>query len=158
VRKVPEPCWCPAGLTKTQRRHLQKLRKKEIDEEKREEARGEWFNKAHPMTKPQMTWREKRLAQEENSDGEEADTSPVDSDNEIRVNMVFELPVVFQVAAREVAELVLGAKPAIFQKPERVGLHMKSLFLKGYRSPGKAGATYNGRWGSRSECYAVINL
>jgi hypothetical protein len=45
VKKALEPQWCPAGLTKTQ-----KLCKKKIKEEKREEAHDEWFNKARPMT------------------------------------------------------------------------------------------------------------
>jgi hypothetical protein len=27
ARKVPEPWWCPAGLSKTQRRRLQKMHK-----------------------------------------------------------------------------------------------------------------------------------
>lgn len=51
ARKVPEPRWCPAGLTKTQRRRLLKLHKKQIDEEKRKKACDEWFNRARPMTR-----------------------------------------------------------------------------------------------------------
>jgi hypothetical protein len=132
VGKVSEPRWCPAGLTKTQRRRLQKVRKKEINEEGKERACDEWFNKAHSMAKPQLTWRGKQLAQVEGSDSEEIDQSPVDGSSDIGVDMVFELPTEFWIATREVVELVLGAKPAVFQKPERVGLHMKPLFLKGY--------------------------
>jgi hypothetical protein len=49
VKKAPEPRWCLAGLTKTQRRHLQKLRKEEMEEEKREKDRDEWFNRVRPM-------------------------------------------------------------------------------------------------------------
>jgi hypothetical protein len=59
ARKVLEPQWCPASLTKTQRRRLQKLHKNEIDKEKKEKAHDEWFNKARPMTKHHMTWRKK---------------------------------------------------------------------------------------------------
>jgi hypothetical protein len=40
-QRAPEPRWCPAGLTKTQRRRLQKLRKEELEREKVEEARDE---------------------------------------------------------------------------------------------------------------------
>jgi hypothetical protein len=45
-RVVSEPHWCPAGLTKTQHRRLQKLRKQEIEREKEEKAHDEWFNEA----------------------------------------------------------------------------------------------------------------
>jgi hypothetical protein len=44
TRKTPQPRWCPVGLTKTQRRRLQKLRKAEIEREKAEIERDEWFN------------------------------------------------------------------------------------------------------------------
>jgi hypothetical protein len=38
-----------------QRKHLQKLRKKEIETKKAEEARDEWFNKDKLMTIPKQT-------------------------------------------------------------------------------------------------------
>jgi hypothetical protein len=66
-----------------------------------------------------MTWREKRLAQEEkgNNEGMNNDSG----DDGTTVNMVFELPTEFRVSKTEVAELVLGAKAAVFQKPEKIG-------------------------------------
>jgi predicted nucleic acid-binding OB-fold protein len=60
-RVIPEPRWCPAGLTKTQRRWLQKLRKQEIIR-KEEKAHDEWFNEAHPMVVAKKTCKEERLA------------------------------------------------------------------------------------------------
>jgi hypothetical protein len=84
------------------------------------------------MTKPQQTWREKRLAREEASDSEEVSQDLADNGNDMEVNMVFKLPAEFRLASDEVAELALGAKPTVFQKPEKMGLHMKPLFVRGY--------------------------
>jgi hypothetical protein len=36
------------------------------------------------------------------------------------------------VPEKEVAELMLGAEAAVFQKPEKTRTHMKPLFIKGY--------------------------
>jgi hypothetical protein len=46
--------------------------------------------------------------------------------------MVFELPVEFRAPEAEVAELALGAKLASFEKPEKLGNHMRPLFVKGF--------------------------
>jgi hypothetical protein len=37
------PQWCPRGLSKTQRRRLQKMRQREIAERKEEEEQDRWF-------------------------------------------------------------------------------------------------------------------
>jgi hypothetical protein len=77
-------------------------------------------------------WREKRLAREERSnDGDGSqDDSTVDEDT--KISMVFKLPFKFRALEEGVAELALGARAASFEKPERLGLHMKPLFVKGY--------------------------
>jgi hypothetical protein len=132
TRKTPQPRWCPVGLTKTQRRRLQKLRKAEIEREKAEIERDKWFNRARPMTTIKKTWREKMLAREERDDDEDIESSSENDARQVEVNMVFELPSEFQIPEDEVAELALGAKAAVFQKPERLGVHMKPLFIRGY--------------------------
>jgi hypothetical protein len=43
------------------------------------------------------------------------------------VNMVFQLPVEFGLPEQEVAQLALGAERAIFEKPSKLGHHMKPL-------------------------------
>jgi hypothetical protein len=44
----------------------------EMVEKLKEEERDRWFNKARPMAPPKQTWREKRLAMEENgTDGDD---------------------------------------------------------------------------------------
>jgi hypothetical protein len=48
------------------------------------------------------------------------------------VNMVFELLAKFWAPDGSVAELALGAQVAAFQKLEKLGVHIKPLFVKGY--------------------------
>jgi hypothetical protein len=71
-----------------------------------EEERDAWFAQAHHMTKPKKTWREKRLAREEdgtdNSEGqgefEIGESSGATKENKtptqpsLDVNMVFVIP------------------------------------------------------------------
>jgi hypothetical protein len=75
--KRPAPQWCPRGITKTQKRRLQKMRERELAERQEEEERDYWFNCLRPMSKPKQTWWEKWLAKEENdsSDEEEVEVS-----------------------------------------------------------------------------------
>jgi hypothetical protein len=54
------------------------------------------------------------MAREEGNDSEEADQSSSNCNSDIEVNMVFELLAEFRIPEPEVAELVLGAKAAIF--------------------------------------------
>jgi hypothetical protein len=130
--KMPQPHWCLVGLTKTQRRRLQKLRKAQIEREKAEIERDEWFNRARPVTTIKKTWMEKRLAREERDDDEDTEPSSKNDECQVEVNMVFELPSEFRITEDEVAELALGAKAVVFQKPERLGVYMKPLFIGGY--------------------------
>jgi hypothetical protein len=80
----------------------------------------------------QKTCKEERLAREERSDDENASRGSASGENGMEVNMVFELPSQFQAPRREVVELVLGARVATFEKPGRLGHHMKPFFVKGY--------------------------
>jgi hypothetical protein len=108
---------------------LQKLRKKEIEMKRAENARDEWFNRVRPMTSLKRTWREKRLAKEECSDNEETDHGSSES---TRVNMVFVLPGEFRAPDREFIELALGAKVESLEKLEQLGQHMRPLFVQGH--------------------------
>jgi hypothetical protein len=72
-------------------------------------------------------------------------------DDNMVVNMVFELLAKFWAPDGSVAELALGAQVAAFQKLEKLGVHMKPLFVKGYLQ-GVIGAKDNDRrrcWGER---------
>jgi hypothetical protein len=46
--------------------------------------------------------------------------------------MVFELPMEFRAPDSEVIEMALGAKLVSFEKPEKLGKHMRPLFVKGF--------------------------
>jgi hypothetical protein len=50
----------------------------------------------------------------------------------MEINMVFTIPSEFRALEKDVAELNLGAKCAVFEKPEKVGEHMWPLFIKGH--------------------------
>jgi hypothetical protein len=43
------PCWCPSGLTPSQRRRIQRLRAQKLREEAAEKERGEHFNAIRPV-------------------------------------------------------------------------------------------------------------
>jgi hypothetical protein len=51
------PKWCPPGLTRTQRRKLQRLRCQERKEKEAEQQRDEYFNKHRPMFPQKQEWR-----------------------------------------------------------------------------------------------------
>jgi hypothetical protein len=48
------------------------------------------------------------------------------------INMVFTLPTEFKGAEEEVAQMCLGPKESVFQKPEESGQHLKSLYVRGH--------------------------
>jgi hypothetical protein len=125
------------------------MRRREIAKKQREEERGQWFNQVCPMMKGKLPWREKRLAREENNEDsndshekqeidEQIMGKPVDSrgaqlgTGALEVNMVFTIPFEFRAPECEVVELMLGAERAIFEQLERVGEHMKPLFVRGH--------------------------
>jgi hypothetical protein len=92
--RLPAPCWCLPGLTKTQCRRVQKLRAQEIKEGQQEAERDRWFNQERLMAISVKSWKEKRIEKEErgsvSSSGDEHDST---SDTGIvDVNMVFQLP------------------------------------------------------------------
>jgi hypothetical protein len=78
------------GVSKTQKRRLQKMRQRELVEKKEEEDRDYWLNHFRPMTKPKQTWQKKRLAKEENgsngdnSGKEEVEVTSAKGDSNLR--------------------------------------------------------------------------
>jgi hypothetical protein len=57
--KYLQPRWCPPGLTRTQKRKLQRLRLAEMREKEREKRQDELFNEIKPVTLPKQEWRGK---------------------------------------------------------------------------------------------------
>jgi hypothetical protein len=131
---IPEPHWCPSGLTHTQRRCVQKLRTKGIREKAQEAERDRWFSQERPMREPAKMWKEKRIEREgrsEESGDDEGNTGGVDTVS-MEVNMVFHLPNEFRLPETELAQLDLGVERVIFEKPETTSSHMKPLYIKRY--------------------------
>jgi hypothetical protein len=62
----PGPQWCPAGLTHTQKRRVQRLRALEIMEKITEKKCDKWFSRDRPMVPPNMTWKVKLIIIDEN--------------------------------------------------------------------------------------------
>jgi hypothetical protein len=48
------------------------------------------------------------------------------------INMVFTLPPEFRGAEEEVAQMCLGPKETVFEKPEESSQHMKPLYVRGH--------------------------
>jgi hypothetical protein len=113
------------------------MRRAELAVEKEEVAWDRWFNQVRPMTGVERTWREKRLAREENdTDSDDSQASPDEggtsnegSDSEaniqarmkpLGINMVFIIPAELKAPEMpEVGELTAGAERAVFEKPIR---------------------------------------
>ena len=53
--KYTQPKWCPPGITKTQRRKLQRARNREKAKKEAEQARDAEFNAERPMV-PDQVW------------------------------------------------------------------------------------------------------
>jgi hypothetical protein len=75
---------------------------------------------------------EKRLAHEERSGSKDSSQDGGSTGDETGINMIFMLPAEFRAPEAEVAEFALGANVVTIDKPDRLGQHMKPLFVKGY--------------------------
>ncbi|KAK1670837.1 hypothetical protein QYE76_058996 [Lolium multiflorum] len=125
------PRWCPDGLSRSQKRRVQRLRG--LEEAERlylhtlRKARPDLAAKVQRTLDEEgrprkMEWRPKqRKADDETSAG---------------TNMVFILPSEFSAPGLDeapVAQLDCGPRPVIFEKPrERSYRHLKALYLRGY--------------------------
>ena len=129
--KYHQPRWCPDGLSRSQKRRVQRLRSLE-------EAEAQYLHtlrKARPdlaakiqrtleteMRPPRKEWRVKQ--------------PKADAKTSAPTNMVFVLPAEFRAPKVEevpVAQFDCGPRPVIFEKPrEKSYKHLKALYLKGY--------------------------
>jgi hypothetical protein len=129
--KYHRPCWCPDGLSCSQKRRAQRLRTIEEAEaqylEILRKVRPDLAVKVHCTQKmeshPQKReWRPK--------------ATKANGTASAGTNMVFVLPLEFYALDRKelpVAQLDFGPRPIIFEKPlEKNYKHLKALYLKGY--------------------------
>ena len=71
--KYSMPRWCPAGLTRSQKRKLQRLRAKESQEKEAEKT----FNDTHPLyPPPQKKWRPKAVEKKQTATEIESQPAP----------------------------------------------------------------------------------
>jgi len=120
-----QPKWCPAGLTKSQKRRVQRLCQSEILEEEQKQD----LNKRGVRS---QVWRVKPRSDDKKDPGSSA--APV--------NMVFIMPREFMAPIdsdegpeleEAMAQLALELVLAMFEKPEDdKRQHLKALFLKGF--------------------------
>jgi len=111
VRQQQLPPWCPEGLTRTQKRRLQRERREELSK-----------------------------VENSGQSGDQQRSDPKGEGPSADVNMVFMLPMEFLAPSSndevefsdQIAELALDPMTAIFDKPaDDERLHLKALFVKG---------------------------
>jgi hypothetical protein len=123
TRRKPNPQWCPYGLTKSQKRRVQRLRQLE----QHEEAERHVLDKKKVRSK---VWRTKPKA-----DGEEVDKPQADINTVVFLQKEFMAPVDSDMSDEELgmAQLTMEPRQAIFEKLEdEKRQHLKALFLKGF--------------------------
>jgi hypothetical protein len=102
---------------------VQKMR-----EEAAEKERDEYFNIIWLVIPIKKEW---RVEEKDPLDNDEAplikDGSPPPTGMDI--NMVFTLLAEFRDVEEEVTQMCLGAKEAVFKKPEEWSQHLKSLYI-----------------------------
>ena len=129
--KYHRPRWCPDGLSRSQKRRVQRLRNLEEAEARYLEV----LRKARPDLAEQV--RDPRRVERCPPRSEWCPKqSRADDKPSTDVNMVFVLPSEFRAPQPEelaVAQLDLGPQPIIFEKPkEKIYKHLKGLYLKGF--------------------------
>jgi hypothetical protein len=123
--------WCPDGVSRSQKRRVQRLH----NLEEAEVQYLEILRKVQPDLAVKV-----HCTQEKESHPRKKEWRPkptkVDGTTLIGTNMVFVLPPEFYAPDRKelpVAQLDFGPRPIIFEKPwEKSYKHLKALYLKGY--------------------------
>jgi hypothetical protein len=140
----PSSRWCPPGLTPSQRRRIQRLRAQKLREEAVEKKRDEHFNTIWSMFPMNQEWRVNKKVDIHTPmiSGDDMDLLDDDESSLIKggsppstdmdINMVFTLTTKFRGAEEEVAQMCLGPKETVFEKPKGLSQHMKPLYVRGH--------------------------
>jgi hypothetical protein len=126
-----QPCWCPDGLSHSQKRRVQLLRNLEEAEaqylEMLRKARPDLAVKVHCTHEKESHPRKKEWCPK---------PTKADGTASAGINMVFVLPPEFYAPDHKelsVAQLDFGPQLVIFEKPrEKNYKHLEALYLKGY--------------------------
>jgi hypothetical protein len=115
----------------SQRSRIQWMRAQKMREEAVEKERDKYFNTIQPLISMKQEWggvKEKVDAptpttSDDDMDLLDNDEAPLIKDGSppptgMDINMVFTLPTEFRVVEQEVAQMCLGPKEAMFEKPE----------------------------------------
>jgi hypothetical protein len=125
------PRWCPDGLSRSQKRRVQRLHTLE----EAEPQYLEMLRKACPDLAVKVHCTQKKESCPRKREWRPKPTK-ADGTASTGTNMMFVLPLEFYAPDREelpVAQLDFGPRPVIFEKPrEKNCKHLKSLYLKGY--------------------------
>jgi hypothetical protein len=129
--KYHQPHWCPNGLSRSQKRRIQRLRTLE-------EAEAQYLEmlwKARPDLAVQVHCTQKKESHPRKKEWRLKPTK-YDGTAPAGTNLVFILPPEFYAPdCKElpVARLDFGPRPVIFEKPQEKNYkHLKALYLKGY--------------------------
>jgi hypothetical protein len=117
------------------------MRAHEMREVVAEKERDEHFNNIWPVILTKQQWRVKEKANPSAPTTSDDDMELLDNDEDplikdgspsptsMDINMVFTLPAEFKGAKEEVAQMCLGPKEAMFEKPEESSQHLKPFYV-----------------------------
>jgi hypothetical protein len=120
------------------------MKAQKVREEAIEKERDEHFNDIRSMILMKQEWRVKEKANtprpttsDDDMDLLGDDESPLNKDGslpltDMDINMVFMLPVEFRGVEEEAAQMCMGPKEAMFEKPEESSHHLKMLYIQGH--------------------------
>jgi hypothetical protein len=117
------------------------MRVQKMREEAAEKERDEHFNDIQLVVPTKQEWRVKEKANipapttfYNDMDLLDDDEAPLIKDGSppltsMDINMVFTLPAEFRGAEEEIAQMCVGPKEAVFEKPEESSQHLKPLYI-----------------------------
>jgi hypothetical protein len=143
-RIAPAPCWCPPGLTPSQRRSIEWMWVEKMREEVAGKERDEYFNIIRPVILTKREWRVKEkvntpapMTSDDDMDLLDDDEAPLIKDGSLPptgmyINMVFTLSAEFRGEEEDVAHMCLRPKEAMFEKPEESNQYLNPLHIRGH--------------------------
>jgi hypothetical protein len=119
------------------------MRAQKMREEAAEKERDEYFNIIWPVILMKQDWKVKEKVDTPASTTSDNDMDLLDDDEAplikdgspprtgMDTNMVFTLSAEFRGMEEEVAQMCLGPKEAMFEKPKESSQHLKLLYIRG---------------------------
>jgi hypothetical protein len=111
------------------------MRAQKMREEAAEKERDEHFNTIRPLIQMKQEWRVKEKTSTPALTASDDDVDLLDGSlprTGMDINMVFTLSAEFRSAKEAVAQMCLGPKEAVFEKPKESSQHLKSLYIRGH--------------------------